>query len=126
MIFHTPSGVAFDIPNDWWAFADMPGFRPASDYYPYSPCKGDFEIVLLSDIEPLKRTAGTPLFRKSRLVLILFGFQSPWCALPPIELHPNSQGQFRYRMHNGCHRYYASIAAVYTQIAALVFKPFVG
>jgi hypothetical protein len=51
MTFHTPSGAAFDIPEDWWAFADMPDFKPASDYCPYSQCKGDVKIVFLSEIE---------------------------------------------------------------------------
>jgi hypothetical protein len=126
MIFHAPSGVSFDIPEDWWAFAEMPDFKPASDYYPYHQCEDDVEIILLSDIEPLRRSPGTPLFEKCRLVPVLFAFQSRFCALPPIELHPNSQGQFRYRLHNGCHRYYASIAAGYSHIPALVFEPFVG
>jgi hypothetical protein len=120
MIFHTPSGVAFDIPEDWWAFADMPDFKPASEYYPCGQRDGDVQIVPLADIEPLKRNLGVSLFEKCRMVPVLFAFQSRFCDLPPIELHPNGAGQFRYRVSNGCHRYYASIAAGYTHIPALV------
>jgi hypothetical protein len=127
MIFQTPGGLPFDVPDEWWSFTDMADFKPPSKYYPYSHCKSEtVEIISLSDIEPLRRDPGTPLFRKYRFVPVLFAFQSPWCALPPVELHPSAQGQYGYRIHNGCHRYYASVAVGYTEIPAIVFEPFFG
>lgn len=126
MIFRTPGGVAFEIPDEWWTFAEMPGFKPGRDYYPYDPKAKDVQIIPLAEIEPLQRSPGTPLFEKCRLVPILFAFQSRFCALPPVELHPKKSGPFRYRIANGCHRYYGSIAAGYTHLPTQVFEPFSG
>jgi hypothetical protein len=129
MKFKTPGGVGFEIPDDWWHFAEMERFRPSEGgYYPYcEPRTGLVEVVLLSDVQPLERNVGTALFKKYKLVPVLFAFTSPECALPPVELNPlKISGPYRYKVHNGCHRYYASIAAGYTKLPATVFEPFVG
>ncbi|MEY2525609.1 MAG: hypothetical protein QOE73_380, partial [Verrucomicrobiota bacterium] len=129
MLFQTPGDVSFEIPDDWWRFTEMERFKPSEGgYYPYcQPKSGLVEIVSLSDVEPLRRNKGVALFKKYKLVPVLFAFASPECALPPVELNPiNSSGQYRYKVHNGCHRYYASIAAGYTKLPAVVFEPFVG
>lgn len=127
MIFHTPNGVTFEIPDEWWEFADMPSFKPRTNFYLYPLNTKDVQIVPLAAIEPLRRDEGTPLFVKSRLVPVLFGLQQlSLGALPPIELHPNRVGPFSYRIRNGCHRYFASVAAGYTDIPAFVFEPFSG
>jgi hypothetical protein len=125
----TPGGVPFEIPDDWWQFAEMNDFHPsAGSYYPYSePRWGTVQIISLSEIEPLQRSPGTPLFRKYKLVPVLLAFASPECALPPVELNPLGSGsRYRYKVHNGCHRYYGSIATGYRDLPAVVFEPFAG
>jgi hypothetical protein len=50
---------------------------------------------------------------------VLFAFQSPECALPPVVLEPlPDDGDYRYRLLNGFHRFYASVHVGYTYIPA--------
>jgi hypothetical protein len=130
MKFLTPRGVSFEIPDDWWHFAEMESFVSSDGgFYPYCQpkCGSVVEVVSLGDVEPLRRTRGTALFKKYKMMPVLFAFASPECALPPVELNPaSSQNPYRYKLHNGCHRYYGSIAAGYTKLPAVVFEPFVG
>lgn len=57
------------------------------------------------------------------MVPVLKGFVS--CAvIPPIEVNEMSNlGQYRYRVHNGAHRFYASLAAGFEFIPVIV-KPY--
>ena len=83
MQFETPGPkpVSFVIPDDWWAFADMAAFYRRSDFY---PAAGDLERVEIKSVEPPQRGEGVELFRKYKLMPVLFAFQSPECVLPPI------------------------------------------
>ena len=123
MKFETPApGIAFEIPDEWWAFAEMAGFTPTSEFYP--PDSSPFDVLALTDIEPPARVAGVPLFKKFKLVPLLFAFQSPECALPLVQvIELPEPGRYRYAVHNGFHRYYASVAAGFTHLPARVFPP---
>ncbi len=55
---------------------------------------------------------------------VLFAFQSPECALPPVVVEPLSNGAaFRYRLANGFHRFYACVHVGYTHIPVEVREP---
>ena len=84
MHFKTPAGgVAFDIPDEWWRFADMDTFTLRGRFYPYQRLVGDQEIdaVPLADIEPPLRNSGVPPFKKYKMVPVLFAFSSPECGV---------------------------------------------
>jgi hypothetical protein len=112
--FQTPApGVAFEIPDQWWLFADMAEFTPAGAFY--TPNESPFDSVDLAEVQPPTRDPGTPLFKKYKLLPVLFAFQSPECALPLVEvLRLTAPGRYRFVVHNGFHRFYASAAAGYS------------
>lgn len=119
MKFRTPSSLEFIIPDDWWQFAEMSSFSPnGGNYYPYSFQFADTVVVVnLAEVEPPKRNDGVPPFKKYKLLPVLFAFQSPECALPPVEAKVISgDGKFKYCVLNGYHRYYASVAAGYSML----------
>jgi len=113
MKFRAPgNGVEFEIPDEWWTFSDMPEFRPGR-FYPYPQSYVEVtEVVPLREIEPPIRDAHVPSFRKYKLVPVLLAFTSPECSLPPVQaIAIASGGNYKYRVTNGYHRYYASVAA---------------
>jgi hypothetical protein len=113
----------YTIPDDWLAFCDVPIWTRCSDYYPYESCR-TVQIVSLSDIEPPRRDAGTAPFKKYKMCSLLFGFQSPECALPPVVVQPMPKSEaFRYSLLNGFHRFYASMHVGYTHIPIEVREP---
>ena len=129
MWFEIPgAGSQFEIPDDWWTFVGMGEFSPSpGGYFPYSTAPGNEETVVepLTDIEPPLRDAGIPPFKKYKLVPVLFSFMSPECALPPVEvIAATHESRYRYRVRNGYHRFYASVAAGYTNLPVLVRSPF--
>lgn len=127
MRFRTPRGdSAFEIPDDWWRFAEMDGFSPApGGFYPYrAKAEDGVEVVALTEIEPPQRDHGIGLFKKYKLLPLLFAFSSPECRLPPVEVHASdSAGPYRLKVHNGFHRYYASVAAGYTKLPTVLVEP---
>ena len=120
MKFSTPRrDMDFEIPDEWWSFTEMASFHPDGDaYYPYSLCHaGLVQVVPLSLVQPPTRNAGNALLKKFKLVPVLLAFQSPECALPPVEVVSlNQPNSYQYRVRNGCHRYYTSVAAGYTNL----------
>jgi hypothetical protein len=127
MWFATPdTGIRFEIPDEWWAFADMNAFSPGeSGFYPYTPeCANEVEVVPLSAVEPPLRASGVPPFKKYKLVPVLFAFASPECAIPPVEVVVVPSTRYRFRVLNGYHRYYASVAVGYTRLPVIVRQPF--
>ena len=97
-------------------FCDVANWTRGSAYYPY-PSGLAVEIVALTDIEPPRRDAGLAPFKKYKMCPVLFAFQSPECALPPVIVEALSAGKaFRYRLVNGFHRFYASVHEGYTHI----------
>jgi hypothetical protein len=113
----------FEIPDEWWSFAEMGGFAPSGGGYYAPPPTSDFEVVAVEAVEPPMRNGGVPPFKKYKLVPVLFAFRSPECALPPIEVFSASEGPYRFKVRNGYHRYYASIAAGFTKLPVAVCSP---
>jgi hypothetical protein len=123
--FETPGGeVAFEIPDKWWHFAEMDTFSSKGGrFYPYRLLPGDQEIeaVLLTDIEPPTRNSGVPPFKKYKMVPVLFALSSPECALPPVEVNALvAPAAHRFKVQNGYHRYYASVAVGYPLLPVVI------
>jgi hypothetical protein len=107
----------FEIPDDWWCEAGMEGFRPPSNAYHSS---SEAKLILLREIEPPSRFPECPLdfrgFNRKRMICILAGFvnDAEIEAVPVLDLPSLGwplDGPFRYRVRNGVHRFYASVAA---------------
>lgn len=129
MLFQLPrQNGTFEIPDAWWEFADMTAHQRVGEFYPYQGLvRGEtyidpslVEVVPLVDIEPLQRDPGVPLFRKYKLVPVLMGLRSPHGYLPPCELEPAGGGPYKFKLHNGCHRFYASVAVGFSGLPALI------
>jgi hypothetical protein len=125
MRFRTsPIAVEFDIPDEWWTFAEMDRFdRGVGRFYYYGgqPDTDRAQVVDLASVEPPIRAVGVPLFKKYKLVPVLFAFTSPECSLPPVKVARLSEPHpYRYRVTNGVHRYYASAAIGYPGVPVVI------
>lgn len=118
------------IDGTWWAEAGMENFAPSARAYVADPrevgdgkiCEipiDDFSVVsverrsvgIFKDNE--KRTAG------ERVVRILKGFVSG-DEISPVEFKYEKPGsQYRYRLYNGTHRFYCSVAAGFSHVPAV-------
>jgi hypothetical protein len=122
--FRTPAGILFEIPDEWWACAEMEGFsRGGNQSYSCCPISDNVEIVPLAEVGPPTRSSGVPPFKKYKLVPVLFGFQSPEAPLPAITvLRKAPPDKYRYKIYNGYHRYYASAAVGYPSLPVIIME----
>jgi hypothetical protein len=115
----------FEIPEAWLAEAGMPGFARAASAYRSTPAATP---VPLREIEPPYRTPWTPRdgsgFDRARLVSVLKGIATgveiepvPLMKLPATDFPPAPYG---YRVRDGYHRFYASIAAGFECLPAVI------
>jgi len=121
MRFIVPSTeLTFDIPDDWWSFAEMQCFRPQAPSYclPITAFSDrvDIEIVQISQIAPpLERVAIAPALTKARIVPILLALRADR-ELPPVQIERIHDNDYKFRLVHGFHRYCASIAAGFPAI----------
>ena len=117
-----PSSFAFEIPDEWWIFAEMNAFSSGEDSTYLYKFSDEIRAVSLADIEPPKRFPGVPLLKKHRLVSLLLAFSSPdGCALPPVQIFlKDPSGPYRFEVYDGCHRFYASVAAGFVELPVLI------
>ncbi len=60
---------------------------------------------------------------RQRVVQILRGF-STGAQIPPVEIDRlEHQAEPPYRLRNGAHRFYCSMAAGFTHVPAVVYEP---
>jgi hypothetical protein len=111
----------FDIPDEWWAEAGMNSFTPTTSAYRSAP---EAVLVQLGVIEPPYRFLSTPKdwhgFDRGRLVSVLNAIATgsqiepvPLLKLPLSDFPPAPYG---YRVRDGFHRFYASIAAGFERL----------
>jgi len=128
MKFKTPSGIDFEIPDDWWSFAEMNDFSVCRTTYTHGrpesyPEEIETREVSLDEIEPPMRAQGIAQFHKSRMLPILLAFRFPGCALPPVQVRLKiPSGRYRFKVYDGFHRYYASVAAGFTHLPVTVLE----
>ena len=116
MDFQTPGGeYSFHIPDEWWQFAEMGGFNlNGGRFFAYeSKHYRHAEGIPIGDIEPLQRSPGLDLFKKYKLIPILFAIRWPEGTLPPVTVKRSLNPHYRYQLIDGTHRYYASVAVGY-------------
>jgi hypothetical protein len=115
----------FELPDEWWLAAGMESFTPAASAYRSTAASA---TILLRDIEPPPRATPNDWrgFDRERLISVLSGIAAG-ADIPPVpvdELRPIndwSQQPYKYRVRDGFHRYYASIAAGFRKLPALIY-----
>ncbi|HZK92404.1 MAG TPA: hypothetical protein VFC56_19870 [Stellaceae bacterium] len=118
----------FELPDEWWAEAGMAAFTPQGPAYLSA---GGAQLVPLGEIEPPYGKHLKPRdwcgFDRARMNHILTSFATgvalkpvPLLALPFSDL-PSST-TYSYRALDGYHRFYASIAAGFEFLPALVLR----
>jgi hypothetical protein len=124
MIFRMPHfPCQFEIPDEWIAESGLIGFTPARTAYLSDP---GAPLIALTQIEPLPRFFSTPKdhdgFDRQRLTGVLKGIVAGH-IIPPVPMSmfeaPEddfSRNPYQYRVLNGFHRYYASIAAGFSHL----------
>ena len=116
----------FEIPDDWWREAGMNDFTLRGAAY---RSRADATLILLRDIEPPFRLPEHALdfhgFRKDKMLPVLTGLAAnaeidpvPLLDLPLLDWP--IAGPFRYRVQDGVHRFYASIAAGFESLPAVI------
>ena len=112
---HEP--IEFDIPDDWWDLANASGFMPSQTaFVASSNSEWPTTLVRIIDVEAPRRDAGVVGLRKDRTVSILRAFFEG-TELPPLEVHESPEPRrFRFRVRDGFHRYYVSIAAGFSML----------
>ena len=61
-------------------------------------------------------------FSRDRMIAVLRGIASQ-VLIPPIEVDQLLDGdRYAYRVHSGAHRFYASVAAGFSHVPAVVFE----
>lgn len=109
----------------------MAGFIPRSNTYVVDQRifpEQRVSMIRIEDIGPVRRSPGTALFNdcgetgltaRERVVRILHGF-STGNAIAPVKILKSSRGDVhRYKLIDGAHRLYCSVAAGYTHIPAV-------
>ena len=107
----------FEIPDEWWVDAGMAGFTPTAQAYRSST---GAELVPLTQIEPPYRNPTVAKdwrgFDRERMISVLRGIATG-AEIEPVPLLLLPSGTFLfpapygYRVKDGFHRFYASIAA---------------
>ena len=125
MDFRTASGVAFEIPTDWWERAGMLRFVRRSRHYAFTDM-GRVSVVSIAEIAPMTRALNLPGysrdgFDEGRMVSVLDAFCRA-TPLPPVEVNASASAGFRYALYDGMHRFYASIAAGYSHLPVVVVE----
>jgi hypothetical protein len=115
----------FELPDDWWTEAGMPDFARKTDAYRST---AGALLVLLSDIEPIARAPEKDWrgFERPRLIRILTRIATDSEIDPvPVDrlssINDWSISPYKYRIRDGYHRYYGSIAAGFRYLPATVY-----
>jgi hypothetical protein len=111
----------FEIPDEWWNAAKMPGWKPETSSFAASS-DASFPTILISidEAEPPIRGPGIKCFFPNQMVPILKAFRNG-IELPPIQVHrPPEIRNFSYQIRDGFHRFYASVAVGFSQLPVSV------
>ena len=117
--------LEFDIPDVWLKEAGFDGVWPTTASFKSSPAAA---LIPLTESEPVARFKTAPKdgggFDRDRLVKILRRIISeaeidpvPLMKLPYLDLSPSP---YRYTVKDGYHRFYASVAARFSELPAII------
>lgn len=111
----------FEIPDEWLGDISFPVSLPASGSFRSFPTA---KIILLAEIEPPLRYRTHPKdwngFEKARLVSLLkamaTGVELPPVPIAELPVFDFPQSPYRFRVRDGYHRFYASLAAGFSSL----------
>jgi ParB-like chromosome segregation protein Spo0J len=107
------------VPINLITEAGLDDFKKYSKAYTSTSDKN----VLISEVEPPKRNEGVNHFEEERMLSILRGIKAR-DHIPPIEINElENDNKFKYRVQDGFHRFYASVALGFDCIP-VVIKPY--
>lgn len=119
-----PELVALLEARELVRLASIGAFRPSREAYLAAPSEWPVTVVPMSQIDPIVRGPGAPNFNKEdperpgidRTASILQAIRAD-TPLPPVLLYQR-QGDTRYEVSNGHHRFSLSLALGFTSIPA--------
>lgn len=114
--------LEIELDDTWWAEAGMDGFVPHNRAYRVdrglANGKEIFEIPI-DEVSPVIRGPGVAYFVKERVLDILNGFRND-DEIRPVEIGLEPPGsKFCYKVTDGCHRFYCSLAAGFSHVPAV-------
>jgi hypothetical protein len=114
-----------DLDDEWWAEAGMEGFVPTRQSYRTDQDATEVSIVDIGPVGTVRQLHR--IFRESpdgvpardRALKILQGFRRGE-AIPPVEVTEGDEGYgHKFKLTNGTHRLYLSIAAGFTHVPTI-------
>ena len=116
----THDAVTFEIPDEWLRQFDLAAPVRLTEHFISGPSA---TILDIDSIRSPVRNPGVRWFDEGRMLDILKGIATSH-PLPPIELVETRGERLPYRVHDGLHRYYASIAVGFRQVPVRVVPDF--
>ena len=117
MKYETHDSIKFCIPDTWLAESGLNEMTLAGDCF-VSDAAQVLDIHLISS--PV-RSPGVRWFHRDSMLPILTAFSSHQ-GLPPIKIDSPPQGPLPYRVRDGFHRYYASVAVGFRKIPVRIVE----
>ncbi len=120
--FALPRGGEFSLPAEWWIESGMTVFRCEACAYRPVASPETFEVSL-ADIRPLNMDRRKHLsyggFDRQRMLEVLTDVAQN-SALYPIVIRKREDPPYRFEIRDGTHRFYASVAAGFSQIPCVL------
>ena len=119
-----------ELEDSWWYGAEMQTFVPTTKSYlpDHRFALGRaVQEVSIQDLAPVRRAPGIRIFNdnedglsaRDRVLRLFSGFKTA-AAIPPVQVvNEEGSGPHRYRLVDGTHRLYCSIAAGFTCVPAI-------
>jgi hypothetical protein len=105
----------FEIPDEWWSAAGMSGFTPrSSTYFASAHPTLATRVLAIDQIRAFRHAPSVTDFDRDRMLSVLDAIRRHQ-VLPPIEVD-----RFTHRLHDGLHRFHASIAAGFSHVPAAI------
>jgi hypothetical protein len=117
-------GETMEIPRVWLAEAGVQNYRPTHASF---CCSAPHVLIPLSDIERVVRIV--PLdangFYHDRMIQVLVGIRDAADIVPPVPVEAiGALETGRYRLRDGTHRFYASLALGFTHLPCDICEPY--
>ena len=122
--------LEFELDCAWWTEAGMEKFAPLTRAYVAKSSQTDGRSIIevpIEDVRAVSRKPGIGIFNdnedstaRERVVRILGGFVSGE-KIRPVEVKCEPpESPYRYKLHDGTHRFYCSLAAGFSHVPAVI------
>jgi hypothetical protein len=118
--YMTHDQVGFKIPDTWLQRAGIPAVPLVIDHF---RSRAPHTVIDITSITSPIRLEGVRWFDEARLISIFEGIIAS-DSIPPIDVDLAPAPAQRYRVRDGLHRYYASIALGFSRVPVTVLPFF--